>query len=162
MGDNANKITIKITGDMHIRKKQLADKLAEHKLHVKGSDCDNYIKFGTSSIDDVITSIEKRENEETKRLKNLLVELRKKNLLYDDRVSWYVNYVKRGGDLNKAIKNGEIEWFYLNKTDYIELLKIYKNEDVAQSKALTRYVAKHGKDKYTDKIIETDMTIRLN
>lgn len=162
MGDNTNKITIKISDNLHLRKKQLVDKLGERKLSVKGSDCDKYIKFGTSSIDDVVTSIEKREIEETKRLKNLFIELRKKNLLYDNRVSWYTNYIKRGGDLNKIIKNGEIEWFYLNKTDYIELLKIYKNEDVAQSKALTRYVAKHGNDKYTDKIVETDMTIRLN
>lgn len=145
---------------LKIRKKKLFTELTNVKLEYKKYGvCDSYIKFGTPSLDEVIKGMQQKTEYETKRLRNLLEGLKHHGALYDDRISYYQKYIKYGGNLKKTIEDGEIEWFYLNKTNYLDLLKIYKNEDKAQSKALNKYIRECGIDQYIEKIREKDMKI---
>jgi len=156
----ANKSDTKII----LRKKNLLEKLNERKLEYKeNSDgiCDTYIKFGLSNIDDVIIKLEKRDNLRSKRLTELLKKLRDENETYDSNISYYNDYVQKGGDLDYHVQEGIIEWFYLHKTKYKKYLKSTKDEDIAQAKALNEYLKKNGPDKYTERIKKSEMTFQL-
>jgi hypothetical protein len=145
-----------------LRKKELFDHLSDKKLrYIKNGICDSYIKYGTPSLNDVISDIHTKSEIQLKRLERLIRRLKKEGEVYDENVSYYNKYVKYGGNIDHAIEEGIKEWFYINKTNYLELLKIYKEEDKAQAKAFNQYIKRHGSDKYTEKIRKTEMVLRL-
>jgi len=145
-----------------LRKKELFDHLSDKKLrYIKNGICDSYIKYGTPSLNDVISDIYTKSEIQLKRLERLIKRLKKEGEVYDENVSYYNKYVKYGGDIDHAIEEGIKEWFYINKTNYLELLKIYKEEDKAQAKAFNQYIKRHGSNKYTEKIRKTEMVLRL-
>ena len=145
-----------------LRKKHLFDELSENKLEYKKNGiCDAYIKYGKHNINDVIDIMKNKNLKEEQRLRILLKKLKKENELYDENISYYRDYIKNGGNINYAVSNGIKEWFYINKTNYIELLEQYRNEDIAKSYALNTYLKKEGRDRYTKRIQDTEMTIRI-
>jgi hypothetical protein len=145
---------------MKVRKKQLFDRLNDTKNEYKKNGiCDQYIKFGKMNVEDVIDKINDQNNEEMQRYNKLSKKLKKRGLKYDDKVQYYRDYIKKGGNIYDAIKDGEIEWFYLRKTDYSDLLKKYRNEELAQNKALQKYIVLNGRDEYVNKILKREMTV---
>tara|TARA_B110000908_G_C9993537_1_gene330902 strand:+ start:59 stop:571 length:513 start_codon:yes stop_codon:yes gene_type:complete len=145
-----------------LRKKHLFNELSENKLEYKKNGiCDAYIKYGKHNINDVIDIMKNKNLKEEQRLRILLKKLKKENELYDENISYYRDYIKNGGNINYTVSNGIKEWFYINKTNYIELLEQYRNEDIAKSYALNTYLKKEGRDRYTKRIQDTEMTIRI-
>jgi hypothetical protein len=145
-----------------LRKKKLFNRLSENKLEYrKNSICDFYIKYGKYSINEVIETIKTKNTKEEKRLNILLKKLKKEGEIYDENISYYRNYIKNGGNIEYTILNGVKEWFYINKTDYLELLKRYRNEDVAKSYAFNTYIKNNDRDKYIKLIQDTELTIRI-
>lgn len=137
-----------------VRKKQLMDRLDSQKLtYVRGGICDSFIKYGFPSLEKVISDVEEMTKQEEQRLMNLITELKKIELRYDSRVSYYKEYVEQGTHLKTAIREGKKEWFYINMTDYLELVDFYKDEDMALTIALDRYIDTHGYDEYVKKYI---------
>ena len=49
----------------------------------------------------------------------------------------------------------------INKTNYLQLLTKFKDEDIAQTNAFNKYIMEHGQDKYTEIIRKTEMMIKL-
>lgn len=159
-----NKPTIHYTKNKKIilRKKKLFNELSENKLeYIKNGICDFYIKYGKYSINEVIETIKTKNIKEERRLNILLKKLKKEGEIYDENISYYRNYIKNGGNIEYTIVNGVKEWFYINKTDYLELLKRYKNEDIAKSYAFNTYITNNGRDKYIKRIQDTELTIRI-
>lgn len=145
-----------------LRKKHLLNVLTENKLEYKRNGiCDVYIKYGKYTVQDIIKNLKRENEKEEKRLMILLKKLKQKGYEYDINVSYYRNYIKNGGNIKTVLSKGIKEWFYINKTDYPKLLEIYRDEDIAKSHSLNRYVKENGKDKYTKLIYDTEMTIRL-
>jgi hypothetical protein len=149
-----------------VRKKQLFEKLNTHKLtYIKGGICDSYIKYGYPTLEDVISDVSSREEEEERRLQKLLNALKRKGLQYDPNVSYFKEYIEQGTDIKNALKEGKKEWFYLNKTNYTMILPKYKDEDKAQRIALQEYVNQYGYDNYVKMYIgickEFEMKIQL-
>jgi hypothetical protein len=145
---------------IQVRKKKLFECLNDQKLEYKKNGiCDQYIQFGKISLEEVVENIQKREEIEMTRLELLLRKLKKYGAVYDENNTYYRDYIKKGGDLEETVRNGEIEWFYTTKTDYLEFLKIHKNEEIAQTKALNQYIEQNGTDNMTNKIMKRDLTI---
>lgn len=140
-----------------VRKKQLMDSLNTRKLtYVKGGICDSFIKFGFPSLEQVISDVEEMTKNEERRLMRLIKELRKKDLTFDSRVTYYKEYIEQDTDLKTAIIEGMKEWFFINMTDYVSLVKQYNDEDRAQVIALDRYVDEHGYDEHIRKYVGDD------
>lgn len=158
---NAKSINTKSIDVFLLRKKRLFEKLNDNKLEYKSGDCESFIKFGIPVLDTVVKNVEKADKIKTKRLQKLLNKLREENEPYDERIFHYKHYINNGGNLDYHVNEGIKEWFYLNKTDYLKFLKSYKNEDKAQSKAFNEYVRKNGMDRYTERIKQTEMVVRL-
>lgn len=161
--DHRKNIRITSAQKIKIRKKNLFERLETEKLkYIENGICDQYIKYDKNKIEDVIENIKNKELIETERLERLLEGIKKTGTYYDENISWYRDYIKRGGNLERTIKNGSIEWFYIHKTEYPRLLLKYRDEDIAQNKALHKYIKKNGCDKYVEKIRKNDMVIRLS
>lgn len=157
---------VKIRNDanqkIRIRKKQLFDKLDSHKLtYIKGGICDSFIKFGYPTLDQVIMNIKELTLQEEKRLEKLLNVLKRNALKYDSRVLYYKEYIEQGTNIGTALIEGKKEWFYINMTDYLELVKIYKDEDKAQQIALKKYIKKNGHDTFVQKHVYNKKTINM-
>jgi len=156
---------IKITNEqkIQVRKKHLFENLEKEKLqYIENSICDQYIKFGLHDIEYIIQNVREKEIAEERRLNRLLKALAGTGTEYESSIGWYYDYIKKGGDLKETVKNGSKEWFYLHKTEYPSLLEKYKNEDLAQSKALQKYIDVHGIDRYIEMIRKDEMIIRIN
>ena len=142
-----SKIIVKKQDIIDKRRKRLFNELSMLKLdYVRGGICDSYIKFGHPPIEDVIKYMTMSTQEEEQRLEKLLEILKSNNILYDSRVSYYKEYVEQGTDLDTAIIEGKKEWFYINLTEYNDILKKYKDEEKSMKIALRRYVRKNGYD----------------
>jgi hypothetical protein len=121
------------------RKKLLLNKLQHMKLdYVSGTVCDGYIQHGIPDIDTVIKTLMDNQNTKNNRMYKLLNKLRKKQLEYDETVPAYKKYLKKGGDLNKVIINGELEKVLMKETDYLSLLNI-ADSDTAKDISLSAY-----------------------
>ena len=143
-----------------LRKKELFEHLNDEKLeYVKNGVCDSYIQYGTPCLKDVINNIQTKSEKEINRLQRLIRLLKKEGEDYDENNSYYKKYIKNGGDIKYTIDEGIKEWFYSNKTNYLELLKIYKDEDIAQAKAFNTYIKTNGTDKYTERIRQSEMVL---
>lgn len=145
-----------------LRKKRLFDELNNERLEYRQNGiCDAYIKFGKPSLEEVIDTVQKKSEKEMKRLRALIRKLKKEGEVYDDSISYYKQYIKNGGSLQRAVSEGIKERFYINKTNYLELLDKYRDDDKAQARALNQYIKKNGTDKYTEMIRNTEMTLRI-
>jgi len=145
-----------------LRKKQLFDQLTNNKLEYTGDGiCDSFIKFGTPPLNTVIENVQKRTEVQTKRLTRLLKRLRTEGEIYDENISFYQRYVKNGGDIDYYVDEGIKEWFYKHKTNYSRFLEMYRDEDRAQAKAFNDYVKTVGHDKYTERIRQSEMILRI-
>lgn len=145
-----------------LRKRQLFDHLNDKKLEYKKNGiCDSFIKYGTPALNIVINDVQRKTEIQIKRFNKLVERLHQEGEKYDDNIKYYRQYIKNGGDLEYHVEEGIKEWFYKNKTNYLELLKIYKDEDKAQIHAFNMYVRKHGSDKYIERIRKSEMVVRL-
>lgn len=145
-----------------IRKRELFNQLNNNKLEYTGGGiCDAFIKFGTPSLNTVIQDVQKKTDVQMDRLTQLIKCLKKEGECYNENVSYYKQFIKNGGDINYYVEEGIKEWFYVNKTNYLEYLKFYKDVDRAQTKAFNEYVRKNGMDRYTERIRKADMVVRL-
>lgn len=145
-----------------LRKKKLFDHLDNEKLeYIKHGICDAYIKFGTPSLDVVVRDMQNLSEKKMTRLKKLLKKLKDEGEIYDENNYYYQSYIKNGFDFDYAVNEGIKEWFYINKTNYLEFLKNYKDEDKAQAEAYNQYVKQNGFDKYTERIKKTEMLLEL-
>lgn len=105
------------------RKKELKKRLKEMKLSCpKNSICTLYINNGKPDLETVVNSIHGKKESETKRLYKLLKTLKKNNLDYDCRIPSYKKFIENGGDIEKIIKNAELEKELINNTDYLSVL----------------------------------------
>lgn len=145
-----------------LRKKKLFDHLDNEKLeYIKYGICDAYIKYGSPSLEDVVKDMQDISEKKMTRLKKLLKRLKEEGEIYDENNSYYQLYIKNGFDFDYAVNEGIKEWFYINKTNYLELLEICKDEDMAEAEAFNQYVKINGFDKYTERIQRTEMTLKL-
>jgi hypothetical protein len=164
-----HKITVRYEKSAHkikVRKRQLFDKLNSRKLtYIRGGICDSFIKYGYPSLDEVIDDVQNTIELEDQRLEKLIRHLEKRRLIYDSKVSYYREYVEQGTDLRTAIREGKREWFLINKTCYLKLTALYKDEERAEKIAIDRYLRKNGYDRefrrHLGKRREFEMTIRL-
>jgi hypothetical protein len=146
-----------------LRKKKLFDHLDNEKLeYIKYGVCDAYIKYGTPSLEDVVKNMQCVSEKKMTRLKKLLKKLKDEGERYDEKITYYQQYIINGFDFDYSVNEGIKEWFYINKTNYLELLKIYKDEDKAQSMAFNQYVKANGHDKYTERIQQKDISLQIN
>ena len=145
-----------------LRKRELFSQLDDKKIEYSNNGiCDSYIKYGVPSLNDVMSNMHIKTEVHTKRLLRLIKRLKKEGEVYDENISYYKRYIRNGGDIEYAINEGIKEWFYINKTNYMELLKMYKDEDRAQAKALNNYININGVDKYTERIRKTEMVVKF-
>ena len=127
-----------------IRENNLLKKLKKLKLEYKSNTlCDIYIKYGNIDIKTVIQSLEKESYEKSLNLMNLVKELKKNNVKYDNKIPSFNNYIKTGKNLKKTIELGKIESILIDNTNYLELLKIYPQID-AIDMASIEYIEKYG------------------
>lgn len=107
------------------RKKILNIKLNEMKLsNFKDNMCDRYVNFGDPDLDTVVQTLYEKQIKRNDRLFSLINKLRDMQLDYDSKIPAYKKYIKRGGDLDTTIENGEIEKLLINDTNYLEILDI--------------------------------------
>ena len=145
-----------------IRKKELYSTLSDEKIqYIKNGICDSYILYGKPTLENVIDTMKVKNSTKMKRMSLLLKKLQEIEEEYDENVSYYKKYISSGGNIDYCISEGIKEWFYLNKTNYLELRKKYKNDEYAKIKALNDYIKKYGTNKYTEMIRNEDMVIRL-
>lgn len=145
-----------------LRKKELFNQLDEKKLEYKKYGiCDSYIKYGKPSLNDVIENIQTLTDKKLNRVLRLTKRLKKEDEIYDENISYYKNFINNGGDIEYTIQEGVKEWFYINKTNYLEFLNRYKDEDLAKAKAFNAYIRQYGYDKYTEKIRKTEMIVNI-
>lgn len=126
-----------------IRRKTLGNRLAEYKLEIKPfGDCFTYIKYGYPSIDVVIQNEISKSIELTRRKKILYKKLQQFNLPYNETYdSCCYKFVNGISDrsLNETINDVKIEQFFMDYTNYLELLKS-NPDDIAKDKALENYI----------------------
>ena len=145
-----------------LRRKELIDHLSDKKLeYTKYGICDSYIKFGKPSLETVIDSVQTKTSTQTKRFTILLKRLKKEGEIYDENISYYRDYIVNGGDLDNAVNEGIKEWFYINMTNYSELLKFYKDEDKAQHHAFNTFIKNNRPNRYTERIRKSELVINL-
>jgi hypothetical protein len=144
------------------RKQELCSILNDEKLeYEKNGICDSYVEYGTPSLDNVVIKIKKKTHDTTDRLCKIINELKKIGEQYDENNSYYKKYIRNGGNINYTINEGVIEWFYTHKTNYKQIMKQYKNNDVALAVAFNEYIKNNGKDKYTERIRRSEMTVSI-
>lgn len=145
-----------------LRRKELIDHLNDKKLeYTKFGICDSYIKFGKPSLETVIDNIQTKTSSQTKRFTLLLKRLKKEGEIYDETISYYRDYIINDGDLDHVVNEGIKEWFYVNMTNYSELLKLYKDEDKAQHHAFNTFINNNRPNRYTERIRKSDLAINL-
>ena len=125
------------------RNVELQKKIKELKLNnVDNNICNEYIAFGQSDLDSVLKQIIDIKELENNRLFELINKLRKKNYEYDERIPSYKKYIKHGGDLNKIIKDGELEKILIENTEYLSLIGII-DSDIAQDISINELLHKN-------------------
>ena len=125
------------------RNVELQKKIKELKLNnVDNNICNEYITFGQSDLDSVLKQIIDIKELENNRLFELINKLRKKNYEYDERIPSYKKYIKHGGDLNKIIKDGELEKILIENTEYLSLIGI-TDSDIAQDISINELLHKN-------------------
>jgi hypothetical protein len=142
------------------RKKLLLNKLKEMKMDYIKNICDSYIKFGTPNLDNVVKALYIKQTENNNKLCMLLDELRNRNLEYDDKVPSYQKYIKKGGDLNKIIENGELEKILIAETNYLSIIDDVDSE-IAREISLNTFYDKGKKSKLADKYVKSKNTLRF-
>lgn len=126
------------------RKKDLLSKIKLFKLqYIQNSICDGYIKYGFPNLDDVLEYLIKKQSEENNRLYELIHKLEQKNIEYDKDVPAFKKYIKCGGNIKEAIKNGELELLLVKNTNYLKLLEKY-DDITAKDLSLAKYINKGG------------------
>jgi hypothetical protein len=127
------------------RKTELKKRLKEMKLSCpKNSICTLYINNGKPDLETVINSLHGKKELETKRLYKLLKMLKKNKLEYDYRIPSYKKFVENGGDIEKIIKNAELEKALINNTNYLSILCTVDSE-TARELSANDYVSNHKK-----------------
>jgi len=142
------------------RKESLINKLKELKLDYDKNICDQYIKFGTLNLEDVICALYKKQTDRNDKLCTLLEELRNRNLEYDEKVPSYKKFLKVGGNLDKTIENGELEKILIEETDYLSIIDDI-NSETAKEISLNVFYKKGKKNKIVDKYVKNKNTLRF-
>lgn len=151
-----------------LRKEKLEQSLAEYKLDVKPfGDCFTYIKYGYPKIEIVIKNEINKSIELSKRKRTLFKELQKFGLPYNETKNSicydFVNGISNK-TLNDIINDAKIENFFINHTDYLELVKVYP-DDIAKEKALANYISKtdeSNRHEVANNLIEKTFTINID
>lgn len=144
------------------RKQKLAKKLKELKLtFTKNKICEEYINFGTPDLDTVIKSLLSKQNLENDRLCILLETLKKKKLEYDAKIPVYAKYIKKGGEIDKVIENGELERLLIKETNYLAVLDM-TDSDTAKEIAMCSANKKSKNTGLFDKYILKKNTVRFD
>jgi hypothetical protein len=144
------------------RKQKLTKKLKELKLtFTKNKICEEYINFGTPNLDAVIKSLLSKQNLENDRLCTLLEKLKKKKIEYDAKIPVYVKYIKKGGEIDKVIENGELESLLIKETNYLAMLDM-TDSDTAKEIAMCSINKKSKNVGLFDKYILNKNTVRFD
>ena len=118
------------------RKAKLIIKLKELKLeNTKDKLCEEYVNFGNPDLDTVTKTLLNKQNMENDRLCTLLEFLKKHNLEYSNKIPSYKKYIKKGGNINKIVENGELEKVLILDTNYLSMLDL-TDSDTAREIAL--------------------------
>lgn len=130
----------------HERLKVLVQRLSEYKLEYKPyGDCYLYVAYGYPDIETVVRNEINKSIELSRRKKILYKELQKFNLSYSDTQNSicyeFINGIT-DKSINEVVNDAKIENFFINFTDYLDLRKVYDDDDVAKEKALANYIKK--------------------
>ena len=149
-----------IKSKRHDRHKILMNKLKEMKMDYSKNICDSYIKFGTPILENVIKALYIQQTEKNNKLCALLDELRNRNLEYDDKIPSYQKYIKKGGNLDKIIENGELEKILIAETNYLSIIDDVDSE-TAKEISLNNFYNNGKKSKLVDKYVKNKNTLKF-
>lgn len=143
------------------RKNEIENMIREYKLdNLKPSLCLAYIKYGLPKIDDIILSFKKEQDTKDERLLNLMAELKRRGLNYDENVPIYEEYIKRGGNLKKIIKEGKLESLLIYNTKYKQYLK-HNNIQMARYLATIEFMNSGKKNDIITNFANKNNTIKF-
>jgi hypothetical protein len=127
------------------RREELNKRLKEMKLSCqKNSICTLYINNGKPDLETVINSLHGKKELETKRLYKLLKVLKKHNFDYDCKIPSYKKFIESGGDIEKTIKNAELEKALIDNTNYLSILCTVDSE-TARELSANDYISNNKK-----------------
>lgn len=104
------------------RKEELLTKIKKLKIEYNKSICDEYVKFGKQTLDEVIKKLCDVQSLKNNRLFDLLNELENHDLEYNQELPAFKKYIKHGGNISKTIERAKLEQILANNTDYLSLL----------------------------------------
>lgn len=131
------------------RLQKLMNKLKEMKMvYKKNKLCDDYINSGNPDLDTVIGKLFNKTNEENNRLCQLIVELKKRNLEYNNLVPVYKKYIKNDGDIDKTIEVGELEKILIQETNYLSVLELTDSDTAREISICKASKTTNAFDKY--------------
>jgi hypothetical protein len=133
---------IKSINDLEIeREKIIREEFILNKLKfIKNRDVMEYIKYGTPTLDEVIINIAKLECDKTDNYINLIKELDKKKIKYNENLKSFKSYINgyTTCSLEETLNNIEYEYILNYETNYHELQKIMNDEE-AEYNAMFEY-----------------------
>lgn len=127
------------TKQEHIRREELKEVFKQCKLdYYETGDCYSYIYYNTPPISQIITNENNKLREKFDRRIELANLLNTRNIMLDESVLLCKSYISNGGDINKVVKNIEINHKMqhnknynnaINKIGYNKALKMYKGNN---------------------------------
>jgi hypothetical protein len=128
------------------RKDNLIRHLADHKLEYKRyGDCYTYVTYGYPDIELVIQNEIDKATKLSNRKYLLYNELQKFGISYsesNDSICYEFANEITDKSLDDVISDAKIEDFFIKFTNYLELRKIYTDDETAKEKALNSYMEK--------------------
>lgn len=129
------------------RKQELISRLNKIKISYKNFKDELYYQYvmtGKPDIETIIKHFIEKQNIENDRFCQLLEELKKLDLVYDNMVPSYKKYIKYGGNLKQIIKTGELEKMLIKETNYLSILSS-TDSDTARDIAIVNASKKTNK-----------------
>lgn len=143
------------------RKDELINRLNELKMkYSENGICGAYIKFGYPELEIVIKSLHQKQEEYLQRFYDLIEELKKNDLEYENDIPSYKKYLKYGGCLNEIIKEAEFERELISNTNYLNFLK-NNDPEIAKRLSINEYIEKGGNKDIAQKYAQNQNTLRF-
>jgi hypothetical protein len=148
--ENSNNRNVERVMKQKIRKDNLMNKLRDVKLqYKKNSICDAYIKYGSPDLKTVVEILIQKQTDRGERFTKMIKYLEKHNMIYDDKIPCFEDYLNKTIELRDIRDNYEIDIFLVNETDYINLLLKY-DRDTARELAINESIKTHGINKFNN------------
>lgn len=129
--------------------KLLSELQAKNLEYVRYGICDAYVLYGNpKNVSTVISVLLKNTKEENRRKTRLMRRLAKMGINCDDiyKIEYFRDYIENDTDINVAIEQGIKELFLVYKTNYLNYLYTYYDEEQAEYLALEEYYKENKND----------------